>query len=70
MSMVDTAVKTKREDADEEPPYDCNEGPNYDDGPDYYDDEVSEEEWGDGDEAPPYNDDEWGDADDVPPLRR
>ena len=32
----------------------------YDDGQDYYDDEVSEEEWGDGDEEPPYNDEEQG----------
>ena len=38
-------------------------------GQDYYDDEVGEEEWGDGDEAPPYNDDEWGDGDEAPPVR-
>ena len=31
-------------------------------------DEVGEEEWGDGDEAPPYNDDEWGDVDEALPY--
>ena len=37
--------QNKREDANEEPPYDCNEGQ------DYNNDEVGEEEWGDGDAA-------------------
>ena len=32
-----------------------------------YDNEVSEEEWGDGDEAPPYNDDKWGDGNEALP---
>ena len=29
---------------------------------------ITDDEWGDGDEAPPYNDEEQGDADDVPPY--
>ena len=57
----------KREDADEETPYNCNEGLDYDVVQDY-DDEVSEEEWGDGDEVPSYNDDEWGEGDEAPPY--
>ena len=60
--------QNQREYADEEPPYDCIDGQDYDDGQDYYEDEVSEEEWGDGDEEPPYHDEEWGDADEEPPY--
>ena len=46
--------QNKREDADEEePPYDCNDGRDYNDCQVYNDDEVGEEEWGDGDEELP-----------------
>ena len=33
--------------------------------PRWYSNEVGEEEWGDAEEEPPYND-EWGDADEEP----
>ena len=61
--------QNKGEDADEEPPYDSNDGQDYDNGQDYYDDEFGEEEWGDAEEELPYNDEAWGDADEVPPLQ-
>ena len=60
--------QNKRKDADEEPPYDCNDGQDYDDGQDQYDDEVGDEEWGDAEKMPPYNNGEWGDANEEPPY--